>query len=164
MKEWIRSCLPQNPDNERSLLVWDSFRAHLTDSVKHDLQRRKIDVAVIPGGLTLVLQPLDKCLNKPFKDNIRRKYLSWLITGPFEFTPAGKKKAPSRNQVLRWVKDAWQEIPAEMVERSFKSCGISNALDGTEDDAVYSEEMPELAEEDEMEDEFATDSEEDDDD
>ena len=99
--------------------------------VKADLQRRKIDVAVIPGGLTPVLQPLDKCLNKPFKDNMRRKYLNWMMTGPFEYTPAGKKKAPSKNLVLRWVKQSWEEIPEEMVRRSFKTCGISNALDGS---------------------------------
>ena len=163
VKEWIRTCLPRNPHNERSLLVWDSFRAHLTGSVKADLQQRKFNVAVIPGGLTPVLQPLDKCLNKPFKDNIRRQYLSWMMTGPFEFTPAGKKKAPSRNLVLKWVKQSWAEIPAEMVRKSFKTCGISNALDGTEDDEVYADEMPELADDDmAMEDEFETDSEEED--
>ena len=48
-----------------------------------------------------------------------------------------------------------------MVKRSFQSCGISNALDGTEDDAVYTDEMSGLADsEDEMEDEFETESEE----
>ena len=57
VKEWIRQCLPRTPRNEQSLLVWDSFRAHLTDEVKAALNRRKIDVAVIPGGLTPVLQP-----------------------------------------------------------------------------------------------------------
>ena len=31
VKEWIRQSLPRG---ERSLLVWDSFRAHLMDSVK----------------------------------------------------------------------------------------------------------------------------------
>ena len=142
--------------SQRSLLVWDSFQAHLTESVKADLQRRKIDVAVIPGGLTPVLQPLDKCLNKPFKDNMRRKYLNWMMTGPFEYTPAGKKKAPSKNLVLCWVKQSWEEIPEEM-------CGISNALDGTEDNAIYDDEMPEVADDD-MEDEFETDSKEDDND
>ena len=85
------------------------------------------------------------------------------MTGPFEFTPAVKKKAPSRNLVLKWVKQPWAEIPAEMVRKSFKTCGISNALDGTEDDEVYADEMPELADDDmAMEDEFETDSEEDD--
>ena len=82
-----------------------------------------------------------------------------MMTGPFEYTPAGKKKAPSKNLVLRWVKQSWEEIPEEMVRRLFKTCGISNALNGTEDD----DDMPEVADDD-MENEFETDSEEDDDD
>ena len=154
--EWIWQSLPRA---ERSLLVWDSFRTHLTDSMKDDLKQRNIDVAVIPGGLTPVVQPLDKCLNKPFKDNVRWKYLAWMTLRPFEFTPAGKKKAPSRNLVLRWIKEAWAEIPQEMVIKSFKTCGISNALDRTEDDVVYSEETPEVDDEDIEENEFKTDSE-----
>ena len=47
---------------------------------------------------------------------------------------------------------------------SFKTCGISITLDGTEDDAVYEEEMPEIdggEEEKEMEEKFDTDSDED---
>ena len=133
--------------------------SHLTDSVKSDLKQRNIDVAIIPGGLAPVLQPLDKCLNKPFKDNVRRKYLAWMISGPFEFTPAGKKKAPSRNLVLRWIKAAWADISEEMVRKSFKTCGISNAIDGTEDDAVLTEESPEIDDDDIEENEFETDSE-----
>ena len=38
------------------------------------------------------------------------------------------------------AKESWQELSKEMVERSFKKCGISNALDGTEDDLVWEEE------------------------
>ena len=36
VREWIRQSLPRA---ERSLLVWDSFQAHLTDFVKGDLQQ-----------------------------------------------------------------------------------------------------------------------------
>ena len=46
-----------------------------------------------------------------------------------------------------------------MVVKSFKTCGISNALDGTEDGVVYSEETPEVDDEDIEENEFETDSE-----
>ena len=129
----------------------------MTDDVKEALRQRKIDVAVIPGGLTPVLQPLDKCLNKPLKDSVRNKYLAWMISGPLECTPSGKKKPPTRNLVLRWVNEAWREIPAEMVMKSFKTCGISNALDGTEDDELYAEEGQEI--DDDEDNEFETDSE-----
>ena len=46
-----------------------------------------------------------------------------------------------------------------MAIKSFKACGISNALDRTEDDVVYSEETPEVDDEDIEENEFKTDSE-----
>ena len=80
-----------------------------------------------------------------------------MTSGPFEFTPAGKKRAPSRNLVLRWIKAARAEIPEEMVRKSLKTCGISNALDGTEDDAVFTEESPEI-DDDIEENKFETDS------
>ena len=42
---------------------------------------------------------------------------------------------------------------------SFLCCGISNALDGTEDEAVWDEEAGEEEADDEMENEFDMDSE-----
>ena len=49
------------------------------------------------------------------------------------------------------------------MRRSFRVCGISNALNDTEDDPIYEEETPEFADEEdeEMDDEFDTDSEDD---
>ena len=73
----------------RGLLVWDSFRTHLTDGVKDLLDRRNVDVAVIPGCLTPVLQPLDKCINKPFKAKVRAQYKAWMVNGLFTYTPSG---------------------------------------------------------------------------
>ena len=56
-----------------------------------------------------------------------------------------------------------KEIPAEMVRKSFKQCSISNTLDGIKDDEVYADDRPEPADDDmAMEDEFETDSEDDD--
>ena len=140
-------------------MVWDSFCAHLTESVKEVLQQQNIDVAVIPGGLTPVLQPLDKCLNKPFKESMRREYQSQMIMGPFEFNHAGKKKVQSRNLVLCWIKKSWREIPEEMVRKSFLTSSISNALDSTEANAIYEEEPDIHTEENEMDEEFDTESE-----
>ena len=54
-----------------SLLVLDSFRGHLVDSVKQRFEEKRTDLAVIPGGLTSRLQPLDIAINKPFKDKVK---------------------------------------------------------------------------------------------
>ena len=135
-KEWIRKNLQFTPEH-RGLLIWDSFCANLTDGVKELLDRRTVDVAVISGGLTLVLQPLDKCINKPFKAKVCAQYEAWMVNHPFTYTPSGKKRAPSKEMVLRRIDQAWREIPVDLIMRSFKSCGINNALDGTEDDLVW---------------------------
>ena len=50
--------------------MFDSFEAHKTEQVKRLLKSENTDLSVIPGGLTSVLQSLDVCLNKPFKDRL----------------------------------------------------------------------------------------------
>ena len=143
VKIWIEKVWRARPGgfaNTQSLLVWHSFSAHLTDTVKQQLRENKTATAVIPGGLTSLVQPLDVCLNKPFKDRLREKWMTWMMSGEKTFTPGGQLQAASLVTVCQWVKESWQELSKEMVERSFKKCGISNALDGTEDDLVWEEE------------------------
>ena len=66
--------------------------------------------------------------------------MTWMMSGEKTFTPGGQLRAASLVKVCQWIKESWQELSKEMVERSFKKCGISNALDGTEDDLVWEEE------------------------
>ena len=60
--------------NPRSLLVLDSFHGHLVNSVKERLNEVHTNMAVIPGGLTSKLQPLDVTVNKSFKSNVSINY------------------------------------------------------------------------------------------
>ena len=142
MKLWIQKVWSSRPGGllrKKSLLVWDAFRAHLADPVKRALRQTNTDIVVIPGGLTSVLQPLDVCLNKPFKDRMRERWITWMVEGEKSLTPAGNVKAPSLTTVTSWVLEAWRGLPEEMVARSFKKCGISNSIDGTEDDILWEE-------------------------
>ena len=74
MKIWVELvwvCRPGGLLRKRSLLVWDSFNAPLTDEIKALLSQHNTNLVVIPGGLTSTIQPLDVCLNKPFKDHYK---------------------------------------------------------------------------------------------
>ena len=62
-KDWLRRMWNTRPGvmhAKRSMLVWDMFRAHVTDDVKASAKSLKKDLAVIPGGLTSVLQDLGR--------------------------------------------------------------------------------------------------------
>jgi putative cell wall-binding protein len=44
--------------------VLDSFKGHVTDSVKDQLRKMKTELVVITGGMTSVLQPMDVSIDK----------------------------------------------------------------------------------------------------
>uniref|UniRef100_A0A1X7UPU3 DDE-1 domain-containing protein n=1 Tax=Amphimedon queenslandica TaxID=400682 RepID=A0A1X7UPU3_AMPQE len=60
---------------ERRLLVWDTYRCNLMDSVKSVVDRKtQSDIVIIPGGLTGLVQPADVSWNKPFKTAYKELY------------------------------------------------------------------------------------------
>ena len=57
-------------------------------------------------------------------------------------------RAPSLEKVCQWVTDAWSLITPDMIKKSFVSCGITAALDGSEDASIVclrSDEMADAA-------------------
>ncbi|GBC07964.1 hypothetical protein RclHR1_07810006 [Rhizophagus clarus] len=123
--------------NSQSLLVLDSFSAHIVDSVKKRFSKKKTNIAVIPGGLTSRLQPLDISVNKSFKSKMQRYYNEWMAETIKELTPTGKFRRHSYKTVAHWVKDSWDAVDVNLIQRSFKCCRISNKRNGTEDDWIF---------------------------
>ena len=148
MKTWFDKVWKKRPEGnrinkKRALLVMDSFEGHKTNVIKNIASNANTDLAIIPGGLTSVVQPLDVCLNKPFKDRLREKWNAWMSSGQFTYTKGGNLKKPDYSIICKWVLEAWAEIPKEMIVKSFKKCGISNAMDGSEDDLFGQDETEE---------------------
>ena len=52
MLRWIRDIYLKHTKKDRSLLVLDSFRGHITESVKKACRKGNTVMAVIPGGCT----------------------------------------------------------------------------------------------------------------
>ena len=66
MEQWLNANFGTISFGKR-LLIWDSFRAHISDATKRILKQKKIDQALIPAGCTGILQAPDVVWNKPFK-------------------------------------------------------------------------------------------------
>jgi len=55
MLEWLKVVWGHRPRaflNQSSMFVLDAFKGHLTDSVKNQFRKMKIELVVIPGGMT----------------------------------------------------------------------------------------------------------------
>ena len=134
---WIESVLGSIAFARR-LLAWDSFECHMEESVARSLKSKRIDVAIIPGGCTKYIQAPDVSWNKPFKAACTEKYDEWLATVRIhEETEAGNLKAPPRRTILKWIIDSWEELPTDLITKSFKSCALNLPTDGSADDTIH---------------------------
>ena len=77
-----------------SLLVCDQFKAQVTESTKKLATKLTTHLAVIPGGLSSQLQPLDVSVNKPFKGFMHEELAKWIEATTLHVTPAGRVKRP----------------------------------------------------------------------
>ncbi|GES99044.1 pogo transposable element with KRAB domain [Rhizophagus clarus] len=72
MKDYVDYLVEEVDETEfPKMMVYDSFKGHLEESVKNKFRENNFDLVVIPGGLTSICQPLDVSINKPFKDNLQ---------------------------------------------------------------------------------------------
>ena len=110
------------------MLVLDAFRCHRMPSVKDALKRDNTELVILPGGMTRILQPLDVSVNKPIKNAMRAKWNAWLQTGNHTFTLV---------DITTWIVEAWRELDLIIIENRLKKCCISNGLDGSEDDVLW---------------------------
>lgn len=134
--DFIKRSLGRSLFGRKRLLVWDSFKAHLTEETSTLLRNYNIFQAVVPGGCTKYIQAPDVCWNKPVKDRIGEEYDEWLETGPQELTRGGNPKPPPFETVIEWILKAWDSLSNELIEKSFKTCGITNKADGSEDNLI----------------------------
>ncbi|CAI7926556.1 unnamed protein product [Closterium sp. NIES-54] len=69
---------------------------------------------------------------------------------------AGNMKKPPVELTLKWISAAWKSVPKELIQRAFLTCGINNALDGSQDKLCLQHRRDELeGEEVDMDDEIA---------
>jgi hypothetical protein len=60
-----------------------------------------------------------------------------MISNIHAFTLMGKIKRPSYSTIATWVKESWDKVDEDLIQRSFKSCGILTNIDGLKDDCIF---------------------------
>ena len=126
-------------------LVADVHRAQQADGVKALLKKKNTELVNVPPGCTSRVQPLDISVNKPFKDVVREQFEKHLEENLQRYTEGKISTSKRRVLVTKWVGKAWTEGGSnrDLVLRSFKKCGISLSLGGSENGEIHIESIEE---------------------
>ena len=77
---------------------------------------------------------------------MKKEWTLCLQSAGSDLTPTGRIKEASIAQVCDWILRSWNGVEKEVVVKSFKKWGISNIMDGTEDDEIYWDEESDSSE------------------
>lgn len=75
--------------------------------------------------------------NAPFKTRLRAYYDQWMVEGDHPTTAGGNPKPPPPEVYLQWIIDAWEAVTKDTIINSFRACGITTAMDGSEDHHIH---------------------------
>eukprot|EP00731_Ephydatia_muelleri_P026312 Em0018g412a len=77
--------------------------------------------------------PMDVSINRPFKQAMREIWVTWFS----KHTIHGNLTQPTRQDAIDWVSAAWNSIKSETIVESFKCCGITASVDGSDDTKMF---------------------------
>lgn len=110
---------------EKSLLLLDSHRSHLHQSVKKHSRRKFVELKFIPPKTTSYSQLVDVGFNGPFKAAMQRKWQHWFEFGTNEYTARGYRKQPSYEEVLIMIAESVQDVRLATMTRSSAASGVA---------------------------------------
>nr|XP_037268594.1 LOW QUALITY PROTEIN: uncharacterized protein LOC119159886 [Rhipicephalus microplus] len=135
LQEWLSRVWGPNTGNVRRLLVLDLAPIHKTQAEKNAVEVRDTDIAYGLAGCTSLLQPADVYWKQSFKASLRSSWEEFMRIA--ERTSKRNLREQSRQDVLNFVATAWDAVPETTIIQSLKECGISNALDGSEEELLH---------------------------
>ncbi|GFV35830.1 pogo transposable element with KRAB domain [Trichonephila clavipes] len=138
MLSWLQTIWRKRKNSffrPKAFLIMDSMKSHASENVKNALKSASAKIAIIPGGLTKKLQPLDVGINRSFKSKVRKLWEQWMSDGEKNYTKTGKLKRASYENVPRWVLKAWNDVAETTVKNAFRKCNIIVKNDS--DDEVF---------------------------
>ena len=121
-----------------ALAIFDCFRGQTTPEFAAALKKHNIIQVPVPANCTDKLQPLDISINKPMKDELRRRFQTWyadevskqLRTVSIHEVRVDTSAAVIKSKSLGWFVSAWQSLSSRptLAINGFKKAGIYDAL------------------------------------
>ena len=127
---WLKYLNKFNLEEEdKSILILDKASSHYSEDFLNNIDLKNTLLHYIPGGLTRFLQPLDVCINAPFKKCLKNKYVLFCCNNEDD-------EKVTKEKMIEWIVEAWDDskvITKELVYNSFRCTGIGNNLNREED-------------------------------
>nr|CAD7267497.1 unnamed protein product [Timema shepardi] len=119
-----------------SLLIADCYEPHCVPNITDIFRTRGCHSAVIPGGCTSRLQPLDITVKREFQDVIEKQWNSFNSISNGSWDTQNKLQLPGQREIIDWVSAAYRHVQAnqqETIRRSFLVTRLSITPDHNED-------------------------------
>ena len=90
---------------------------------------------------------MDVVFNRPFKAAVEKEATQHLQENLSAYVTGQINAGERRVLITKWIANAWENVSSnvDMVIRSFRKCGISVAIDGSEDDDINIEGLAEYS-------------------
>ena len=132
MQRWILVMMGEQAEHsngKKNILIMDSFAGHRTQEVGVACSATNTLRALIPGGLTSKLQPLDLTVNKSFKVKMKKYYRDAIRTiGGTAVTSSSSSSYPQSYNISKLerlqllcsaVRRAWNDIRSQTIRNGF---------------------------------------------
>ena len=113
--------------------------------MKELLKKHKTSLVNVRPGCTSHVQVVNVLINKLFKDEARSLFEDHLDKNLDQYVDGKINGSQRRVLMIKWVGEACSKVRKmkDSIIRSFKKCGLSVALDGSKNDEVNIEGLPE---------------------
>jgi len=129
------------PTSQKSLLLWDAFKAQSTQKVKDALAANQIESVMVPKNMTHLLQPLDLTTNASFKKFEKRAFSEYFTSCIMKEIDPDREVAsievdlrlstlkPRHAKVMIELYDHFQtEAGKKVIKAGWKAAGITDNL------------------------------------
>ena len=118
------------PTSQPALAIFDCFRGQTTPEILSLLDKHNVIAIQVPANCTDKLQPMDVSINKPVKDEMKKRFQCWyagevqkqLKAGTLGEVKVDMAAAAIKTKSANWLISAWQalEEKPEIAVNGFK--------------------------------------------